>query len=120
MLDAPLALEVCSVTKAFGRIVALDNVWLALQRGEIHALIGHKRRRQEHATSLRIDVQICFDDEFDAAAVPHHFDAVRRQVYVHEGPCRAQIANHPGRSGCRYRCHRSVANASERGTTNEW
>jgi ABC-type phosphonate transport system ATPase subunit len=41
MPDGPLALEVRSVSKAFGRIVALDNVCFTLQRGEIRALIGH-------------------------------------------------------------------------------
>src|ERR1700753_3667266 len=41
MSDAPLALEVLSVTKAFGPIVALNNVSFTLRRGEIHALVGH-------------------------------------------------------------------------------
>jgi ABC-type sugar transport system ATPase subunit len=41
MSDAPLALEVRSVTKAFGTIVALNNVSFTLRRGEIHALVGH-------------------------------------------------------------------------------
>ena len=41
MPETPLALEARSVTKAFGRIVALDNVSFTLQRGEIHALVGH-------------------------------------------------------------------------------
>ena len=37
----PLALEVRGVTKAFGPIVALNNVSFTLRRGEIHALVGH-------------------------------------------------------------------------------
>jgi ribose transport system ATP-binding protein len=41
MSDTPLALEVRSVTKAFGPIVALNNVSFTLRRGEIHALVGH-------------------------------------------------------------------------------
>jgi ribose transport system ATP-binding protein len=41
MTDAPLALEVRSVTKAFGPIVALNSVSFTLRRGEIHALVGH-------------------------------------------------------------------------------
>src|ERR1700677_4281994 len=41
MPDTPLALEVRSVTKAFGPIVALNSVSFTLQRGEIHALVGH-------------------------------------------------------------------------------
>jgi ABC-type sugar transport system ATPase subunit len=36
-----LAVEVRGVTKAFGPIVALDNVSFALRPGEIHALVGH-------------------------------------------------------------------------------
>ena len=41
MPDTPLALEVRSVTKAFGPIVALNDVSFTLRRGEIHALVGH-------------------------------------------------------------------------------
>ena len=41
MPDNPLALEVRSVTKAFGPIVALNSVSFTLRRGEIHALVGH-------------------------------------------------------------------------------
>jgi len=41
MPDTPLALEVRGVTKAFGPIVALNNVSFTLRRGEIHALVGH-------------------------------------------------------------------------------
>jgi ABC-type sugar transport system ATPase subunit len=41
MPGTPLALEVRSVTKAFGPIVALSSVSFTLQRGEIHALVGH-------------------------------------------------------------------------------
>ena len=41
MLDTPLALEVRSVTKAFGPIFALDSVSFTLRRDEIHALVGH-------------------------------------------------------------------------------
>jgi ABC-type sugar transport system ATPase subunit len=41
MSDTPLVLEVRSVTKAFGPIVALNNVSFTLRRGEIHALVGH-------------------------------------------------------------------------------
>jgi ABC-type sugar transport system ATPase subunit len=41
MPDTPLALEVRGVTKAFGPIVALNNVFFTLRRGEIHALVGH-------------------------------------------------------------------------------
>lgn len=37
----PLAVEVRGVTKAFGPIVALDNVSFTLRPGEIHALVGH-------------------------------------------------------------------------------
>ncbi|HET7717430.1 MAG TPA: sugar ABC transporter ATP-binding protein [Bauldia sp.] len=37
----PLAVEVRGVTKAFGPIVALDEVSFALRSGEIHALVGH-------------------------------------------------------------------------------
>ena len=38
---APLAVEIRGVTKAFGPIVALNNVSFTLRRGEIHALVGH-------------------------------------------------------------------------------
>jgi ABC-type sugar transport system ATPase subunit len=41
MPDTPPALEVRDVTKAFGSIVALNNVSFTLRRGEIHALVGH-------------------------------------------------------------------------------
>ncbi len=41
MPETPLALEVRSVTKAFGPIVALNDVSFTLRRGEIHALVGH-------------------------------------------------------------------------------
>lgn len=41
MPDTPLALDVRGVTKAFGSIVALNNVSFTLRRGEIHALVGH-------------------------------------------------------------------------------
>ena len=41
MSDTPLALEVRSVTKAFGPIVALNSVSFTLRRVEIHALVGH-------------------------------------------------------------------------------
>jgi ABC-type sugar transport system ATPase subunit len=41
MPDTPLALEVRSVTKAFGPIVALNSVSFTLRRGEIHGLVGH-------------------------------------------------------------------------------
>jgi ABC-type sugar transport system ATPase subunit len=39
--DTPLALEVRGATKAFGPIVALNNVSFTLRQGEIHALVGH-------------------------------------------------------------------------------
>jgi ABC-type multidrug transport system ATPase subunit len=41
MPDTPPALEVRDVTKAFGSIVALNNVSFTLRRREIHALVGH-------------------------------------------------------------------------------
>ena len=41
MPETPLALEVRDVSKAFGPIVALNNVSFRLRRGEIHALVGH-------------------------------------------------------------------------------
>jgi ABC-type sugar transport system ATPase subunit len=41
MPDTPPALEVRDATKAFGSIVALNNVSFTLRRGEIHALVGH-------------------------------------------------------------------------------
>jgi branched-chain amino acid transport system ATP-binding protein len=41
MPDTPLALEVRGATKAFGPIVALNNVLFTLRQGEIHALVGH-------------------------------------------------------------------------------
>lgn len=41
MPDGPVALEVRSITKTFGPILALDSVSLILRRGEIHALVGH-------------------------------------------------------------------------------
>lgn len=37
---APLALELRGITKAFGNNLAVDNVDFALERGEIHTLLG--------------------------------------------------------------------------------
>ena len=37
----PLAVEARGVTKAYGPIVALNDVSFTLRRGEIHALVGH-------------------------------------------------------------------------------
>jgi ABC-type sugar transport system ATPase subunit len=39
--QTPLAVEVRGVTKAYGPIVALNDVSFTLRRGEIHALVGH-------------------------------------------------------------------------------
>ena len=39
--DTPLAVEVRGVTKAYGPIVALNEVSFRLGAGEIHALVGH-------------------------------------------------------------------------------
>lgn len=40
-LNAPPALRASGISKSYGAIAALDKVGLTLNRGEIHALVGH-------------------------------------------------------------------------------
>ena len=98
------------IAKAFGPIVALNNVSFTLRRGEIHALVGHSGADKSTRGSLRM--------ELDAAAILHQFDAVGRQISVYEGPGRAQAANDPGRSVADSLVDRQPT-PSERRPTNE-
>ena len=47
MSDA-IAFEVRNITKRFPGVLANDRVNFNLRKGEIHALLGRERRRQEH------------------------------------------------------------------------
>ena len=42
-------IEMCNITKEFPGIIANDDVTLQLKKGEIHALLGGKRRGKIHA-----------------------------------------------------------------------
>ena len=39
-------IEMLNITKEFPGIIANDNITLQLKKGEIHALLGRKRRRE--------------------------------------------------------------------------
>ena len=41
-------LEIRGVSKSFGALKACDDISLEVRRGEVHALIGPERRRQDH------------------------------------------------------------------------
>ena len=51
--NAPLALELCNVDKAFYGVKANDNVSFELARGEVHALLGLGGFRETEPETLR-------------------------------------------------------------------
>lgn len=48
-MNSTPVLEMRNIAKAFGKFYALKGVDLTVYPGEIHALMGGKRRRKKHA-----------------------------------------------------------------------
>jgi len=46
-LDTELILEMDNITKQFPGVIALQNVTLAIKKGEIHALVGEMEQENQ-------------------------------------------------------------------------
>ena len=60
-LETVHAIELRHITKRFGKVVANDDIDLALDRGEILSLLGGERQRKDHPDEHALGIY--FPDE---------------------------------------------------------
>ncbi len=113
-LTRPVCLQVRGVSKRFGATLALSDVSFEVQRGEVHALLGHNGSGK--STLVKIINGLVAPDQGDATAVAPDGRTPRVGI-VHQdlGLCdEATVLENCGLSGYRVRAGRFIDWASER------
>ena len=59
-----VAIQMTDIVKKFGDFTANDHIHLTVHKGEVHAILGEKRRRKKYA------------DEYSLRSVPAHIRTI--------------------------------------------